>query len=195
MAHQRGTNYLLSGETPERRGNQHPNIVPYQVFEVADGNVIVAVGNDTHFVRFCELIGWPELAGDSRFATNAQRLRHREVLIPLLAERLTSMTKAEVIEGLEARGVPAGLHADSGGHRRARHRPRTVSIWRVVAILIGPLFCLPSATGHDDETPPSWLVCYNKCVATLEKSDTSRGDTFFVKHPDGLYSLRDDAPD
>ena len=103
-----GTNYLLSGETPERRGNQHPNIVPYQVFEVADGSVIVAVGNDTHFLRFCELIGEPELAGDARFATNAQRLRHREVLIPLLAERLASLTKAEVIEGLEARSVPAG---------------------------------------------------------------------------------------
>ena len=103
-----GTNYLLSGKTPERRGNQHPNIVPYQVFEVADGNVIVAVGNDRHFARLCELIGQPELAGDARFSTNAERLKHRDALIPLLADRLRRLKKSEVIEGLQAHGVPAG---------------------------------------------------------------------------------------
>ena len=103
-----GTNYLLSGKTPERRGNQHPNIVPYQVFEVADGNVIVAVGNDRHFARLCELIRQPELAVDARFSTNAERLKHRDALIPLLANRLRRLKKSEVIEGLQAHGVPAG---------------------------------------------------------------------------------------
>ena len=103
-----GTNYLLSGKTPERRGNQHPNIVPYQVFEVADGNVIVAVGNDRHFARLCELIRQPELAVDARFSTNAERLKHRDALIPLLADRLRRLKKSEVIEGLQAHGVPAG---------------------------------------------------------------------------------------
>ena len=103
-----GTNYLLSGKTPERRGNQHPNIVPYQVFEVADGNVIVAVGNDRHFARLCELIRQPELAVDARFSTNAERLQHRDALIPLLADRLRRLEKSEVIEGLQAHGVPAG---------------------------------------------------------------------------------------
>ena len=103
-----GTNYLLSGKTPERRGNQHSNIVPYQVFEVADGNVIVAVGNDRHFARLCELIRQPELAVDARFSTNAERLKHRDALIPLLADRLRRLEKSEVIEGLQAHGVPAG---------------------------------------------------------------------------------------
>ena len=103
-----GTNYLLSGKTPERRGNQHPNIVPYQVFEVADGNVIVAVGNDRHFARLCELIRQPELAVDARFSTNAERLKHRDALIPLLADRFRRLKKSEVIEGLQAHGVPAG---------------------------------------------------------------------------------------
>ena len=103
-----GTNYLLSGKTPERRGNQHPNIVPYQVFEVADGNVIVAVGNDRHFARLCELIRQPELAVDARFSTNAERLKHRDALIPLLANRLRRLKKSEVIERLQAHGVPAG---------------------------------------------------------------------------------------
>ncbi len=103
-----GTNYLVSGQPPKRRGNQHPNIVPYQVFEVADGHIIVAVGNDAQFVRFCELIGMPELAGDDRYRTNANRLYHRDELIGVLARRLRQMKKRIMIEGMEARNVPGG---------------------------------------------------------------------------------------
>ncbi len=103
-----GTNYLVSGQAPKRRGNQHPNIVPYQVFEVADGHIIVAVGNDTQFARFCELIGLPELAADERYRTNARRLHHREELIALLTRRLRQLNKRMVIDGMEARGVPGG---------------------------------------------------------------------------------------
>ena len=69
-----GSNYLISGEVPERRGNEHPNIVPYGVFETADGHVIVAVGNDAQYERFCEFLGAPELASDDRYRTNAGRL-------------------------------------------------------------------------------------------------------------------------
>ncbi len=103
-----GTNYLVSGQPPKRRGNQHPNIVPYQVFEVADGHIIVAVGNDAQFVHFCELIGMPELAGDERYRTNARRLYHRDELIAVLARRLRQMKKWVMIEGMEACGVPGG---------------------------------------------------------------------------------------
>ncbi|HHN72904.1 MAG TPA: CoA transferase, partial [Thermopetrobacter sp.] len=103
-----GMYYLISGEEPPRLGNAHPNIVPYQVFACADGHVIVAVGNDGQFARFCDFIGLAELAADTRFATNAARVRNREALIPLLAARLAHMTRAEIVAGLEARGVPAG---------------------------------------------------------------------------------------
>jgi crotonobetainyl-CoA:carnitine CoA-transferase CaiB-like acyl-CoA transferase len=103
-----GTNYLLSGVQPKRRGNQHPNIVPYQVFETADGHVIVAVGNDAQFERFCHVIGLPDLARDERFTTNAQRLRNRDELIPLVATHLKSFEKETLVAGLEASGVPSG---------------------------------------------------------------------------------------
>lgn len=79
-----GTNYLLSGEVPQRRGNQHPNIVPYQVFQGADGHLIVAVGNDRQFAAFCAILGVPELAEDPDYATNPARLAHREALIARL---------------------------------------------------------------------------------------------------------------
>ena len=77
-------NYLASGKAPRRMGNAHPNIVPYQVFPVADGHVIVAVGNDGQFARFVAVLGRPELAQDERFRTNAGRVGHRAELVPLL---------------------------------------------------------------------------------------------------------------
>lgn len=103
-----GVNHLTSGQLPKRRGNGHPNIVPYQVFACADGHVIVAVGNDTQFQRFCDFLEVPELATDPLYATNPARLANRDGLlaqiIPLLAARPT----ADVIAGLEARKVPVG---------------------------------------------------------------------------------------
>ncbi len=103
-----GVNYLASGQAPKRRGNQHPNIVPYQVFECADGHVIVAAGNDGQFARFATLIGMPELAGDDRFILNTARLENREVLIALLSERLKQMEKAALVAAMEANNVPGG---------------------------------------------------------------------------------------
>lgn len=103
-----GTNYLLSGKLPVRRGNQHPNIVPYQVFETSDGHVIVAVGNDSQYQRFCKLIEAPELCRDERFATNAARLENRAALIPMFARKLRSLTRDSLIAGLEENGIPGG---------------------------------------------------------------------------------------
>jgi len=102
------TNYLTSGEVPVQRGNAHANIVPYQVFEVADGHIIIAVGNDGQFVRFSEFLGMPELAADPRYAKNRDRVLNRSVLVPLIAAKLKTMTRAEILSGLEPRGVPAG---------------------------------------------------------------------------------------
>ncbi len=103
-----GTNYLLSGQEPKRRGNQHPNIVPYQVFQAADGHVIVAAGNDGQYQRFCKLIGMPELADDPRFATNPKRLENREALIELLAEKIGRLGKQALVDDMEANNVPGG---------------------------------------------------------------------------------------
>lgn len=103
-----GTNYLMTGTAPVRRGNQHPNIVPYQVFKVIDGHVIVAVGNDAQFQRFCAILGAEELASDPRFATNQSRLAHREVLIDRLEVALASVSRDWLIAEMEAHGVPGG---------------------------------------------------------------------------------------
>jgi crotonobetainyl-CoA:carnitine CoA-transferase CaiB-like acyl-CoA transferase len=103
-----GTHYLVSGEAPKRYGNQHPNIVPYQVFATRDGHIIVAVGNDAQYRRFCTLIDREEWATDARFITNAARLAHREVLVERLAERLRQLPSAEVLSAMEREGVPGG---------------------------------------------------------------------------------------
>jgi crotonobetainyl-CoA:carnitine CoA-transferase CaiB-like acyl-CoA transferase len=100
-------NYLASSVAPKRMGNAHPNIVPYQVFPVADGHVIVAVGNDAQFGRFVRVLGMPELA-EGRFATNAGRVQHRDVLAPLLASLTQRMSRDALLSALEAEGVPAG---------------------------------------------------------------------------------------
>lgn len=102
------TNYLMTGEQPTRLGNQHPNIVPYQVFEVRDGHVIVAVGNDSQYRRFCDVINEPALAIDPRFDTNTSRLQNRDTLIDLLSKVLNCMTRDELIEKMEANGIPGG---------------------------------------------------------------------------------------
>ena len=103
-----GTNYLMTAEEPERFGNQHPNIVPYQVFEVEDGYVIVAVGNDAQFQRFCTVIGCPALSDDSRFTTNANRLEHRAELVDLLTTVLLTMQRDELLEAMDTAGIPGG---------------------------------------------------------------------------------------
>ena len=102
------TNFLASGKPPVRWGNAHPNIVPYQTFQTSDGWIIVAVGNDGQFRKFVEAGGRPELADDERFATNPSRVRHRDTLVPILAEMVKARGKADWIGALEAAGVPCG---------------------------------------------------------------------------------------
>ncbi|HEY2559054.1 MAG TPA: CaiB/BaiF CoA-transferase family protein [Caldimonas sp.] len=109
-----GAGYLASGSAPQRAGNAHQNVVPYQVFEVADGHLILAVGNDGQFARFCAVAGCGELASDPRFARNADRVRNRGVLIPLLAARLMRRPRAAWLADLETAKVPAGPINDLG---------------------------------------------------------------------------------
>ncbi|MBK6631006.1 MAG: CoA transferase [Betaproteobacteria bacterium] len=101
-------NFLTTGEAPERRGNAHPNIVPYQTFPTADGHIILAVGNDAQFRRFCTLAGCADLADDARFASNRARVAHRELLIPLLEQAMRQRSTHAWVAALEAAGVPCG---------------------------------------------------------------------------------------
>ena len=101
-------NYLVSGVPPARAGNAHQNIVPYQVFACADGHLILGVGNDAQFARFCEVAGRPEWARDPRYARNAERVRRRDELVPMIAEVVRTRAQADWLAALEAVGVPCG---------------------------------------------------------------------------------------
>ena len=101
-------NYLTSDQVPKRWGNAHPNVIPYQVFACSDGHIIVAVGNDSQFRKFCEALGVSDLGSDERFATNSNRIRHRAALIPLLEPLVKLRTRDEWVNALEAAGVPCG---------------------------------------------------------------------------------------
>ncbi len=103
-----GTNCLVSGKEPVRRGNAHPNIVPYDVVEVADGHAIIAVGNDSQFVRFSVIIGAPELASDPRFGTNMDRIANREALNARMMPLLKAIPRDDLLAQLAEAKVPAG---------------------------------------------------------------------------------------
>ncbi len=101
-------NYLTTGVPPRRLGNAHPNIVPYQDFPTADGDIILTVGNDSQFRKFCEVAGFREWADDPRFSTNQARVAHRAELIPLIRQATVFKTTAQWVALLEEAGVPCG---------------------------------------------------------------------------------------
>jgi crotonobetainyl-CoA:carnitine CoA-transferase CaiB-like acyl-CoA transferase len=101
-------NYLVSGAVPKRQGNSHPNIVPYQVFPVADGHIIIATGNDSQYQKLCGVLGESHLGDKAEYRDNAGRLAHREALVAHLSGLTKRMTSADILAKLEAVGVPAG---------------------------------------------------------------------------------------
>jgi crotonobetainyl-CoA:carnitine CoA-transferase CaiB-like acyl-CoA transferase len=102
-------NYLVSGVSPLRRGNSHPNLTPYQVFDVAEGeHIVIATGNDHQFVHLCEALGLDGMASDPRFVHNDARVQNRDEMTRLLTERTVAMSKADLLAACEARGIPAG---------------------------------------------------------------------------------------
>lgn len=100
-----GTNYLTSGQLPERRGNAHPNIVPYDAFECADGHILLAVGNDAQFARFCDALDIPQ---DPRFTTNLKRIENRTDLMAMIGPVMRRYTKDDLLARLQEVGVPCG---------------------------------------------------------------------------------------
>jgi crotonobetainyl-CoA:carnitine CoA-transferase CaiB-like acyl-CoA transferase len=103
-----GLNFLVSGAIPKRIGNTHSNIVPYQVFQVADGHIIIATGNDSQYAKLCAVLGAPELAKDPAYIDNKARLGKRNELVGKLSALTAKFGSADLLEKLEAVGVPAG---------------------------------------------------------------------------------------
>ncbi len=171
-----GANYLVGGKVPARAGNAHANIVPYQVFEVRPpegaspqdkDHIIVAVGNDGQFAKFCSVLQMSELAQDPQYATNAARVRHRHALVPLLQERLLTRTKAEWLLALEAAKVPCGainrldevfadphVHArqmvDHWAHPQQSHLQLVASPIRMSKTPVRKDLCPPQLGQHTD---------------------------------------------
>ena len=114
MLANQASNQLVSGRSPTRMGNAHPNIVPYQVFPTADGHMVLAIGNDGQFQRFCEAAGHAEVAQDARFATNPARVQHRGELVPLLTGWTLGQTTAQWVAQLEHAAVPCSPILDVG---------------------------------------------------------------------------------
>lgn len=126
-----GLNYLTSGKEPKRLGNQHPNIVPYQVFAAADGYFILAVGNDGQFRKFCDFAKLEGVADDARYATNDARVQNRDELIPLIEAVTRQYTKDHWLDGLAGIGVPAGpvnTVSEAFADPQVRHRGMQITM-------------------------------------------------------------------
>jgi formyl-CoA transferase len=155
-------NFWCSGRTPHRHGNAHANIVPYQVFAAADGPMILAVGNDGQFAVFCGVAGRPELAADARFATNPERVRNRDLLVPIVEEIVRTRSAKAWVEALSAAGVPCGPVNDLKQvfeDPQVRHRGLKVEIPHPAGVPC-PTVASPirfSATPVTYETPPPLL--------------------------------------
>lgn len=124
-------NYLIGGVVPKRMGNAHPNIVPYQVFPVSDGYLIIAVGNDRQFASLCRVLGLEALASDERYATNPQRLANRDVLVPMLIDAMAHFTRDGLLAELEKAGVPGGpinTVADAFADPQIQHRGLQIEV-------------------------------------------------------------------
>jgi crotonobetainyl-CoA:carnitine CoA-transferase CaiB-like acyl-CoA transferase len=113
MANQ-AMNFLASGKAPSRMGNAHPNIVPYQVFDCSDGYIIIASGNDSQYRKLCSVLGQPELGTDPKYATNADRLAHRNEIVGKIMALTVGWTKADLLAACEREGIPAGPINDVG---------------------------------------------------------------------------------
>src|SRR5690606_684882 len=162
-------NYLATGRSPGRLGNAHPSIVPYQDFPTADGYMILAIGNDGQFARFCEEAGRPDLAQDVRFATNRARVAHRAELIPILRHLTTARTTAAWVAALESRAVPCGpINAMEQVFEDAQVRARGLRIEMphpeidTVPLVASPIRL--SATPVDYRLPPPALGAHTDDV-------------------------------
>jgi crotonobetainyl-CoA:carnitine CoA-transferase CaiB-like acyl-CoA transferase len=150
------SNYLHSGQPPKRWGNAHPNLVPYQTFKASDGWIIVACGNDGQWRRFCTIGGRPDLPDDPRFARVQDRIRNRDLLVPLLEAMVAAKTQTAWIDEMEQQGVPCGPINDFKQvyeNPQVQARAMTVSIDRAD---VGPVKMVANPI-KASRTPPSYV--------------------------------------
>lgn len=150
------SNYLHSGQPPKRWGNAHPNLVPYQTFKASDGWIIVACGNDSQWRRFCTIGGRPDLPDDARFARVQDRIRNRDVLVPLLEQMVAGKTQKAWIDEMEQQGVPCGPIND---FRQVYENPQVQARGMTVSIErgdVGPVKMVANPI-KASRTPPSYL--------------------------------------
>ena len=181
------SNYLVGGIVPRRMGNAHPNIVPYQEFPTADGYMIIAVGNDGQFRNFCTALGQPEWGTDERFATNPQRVKHREELIGMIHRITVGKTTSEWIARMEAAGVPCGpintldqVFADPQVQARGMRIELPHALAEKVPLVANPIRMSespvqyrqapPTLGEHTDEVLDSWLGMGQSEVADLRRN-------------------------
>ena len=145
--------FLVTGVPPKRLGNAHPQIVPYQAFAAADGWFVLAVGNDEQFSRMCRAIGREELARDPRFRTNADRVKNRDALIPILAGIFKQRPRDAWIELFKAAGVPATPVNDIGEAFADPQAEARGAVWELDHPTIGPLKTVASVFQHYSRTP------------------------------------------
>ena len=153
-------NALVTGREPERHGNAHPNIVPYQDFETSSGRIAVAAANDGLFRGLCSVMGLDELSSDERFATNAGRVEHRGELVPVLAQRFRERSAEEWLADLDAAGVPAGKVRsvpDALAAAASAGRPATVTVEHPTAGALDLVGSPIWGAARPDPTPPPLL--------------------------------------
>ena len=187
LANQAST-YLLSGTVPQRMGNAHATIVPYQDFPTADGDMILAMGNDHQWGKFCAVASRPEWATDPRFATNSQRVVNRAVLIPLLRQNTVMRTTREWIVALEPAGVPCGpinrideVFADPQVRSRGARIELPHPLAGTVPLVANPIRLSaspvryerapPTLGQHTDEVLAQWLGLDDAVIAGLRGRD------------------------
>jgi crotonobetainyl-CoA:carnitine CoA-transferase CaiB-like acyl-CoA transferase len=153
-------NYLISGREPRRSGNAHPNIQPQDVFQARDGHLVLAVGNDDQFARFCDVLEQPELARDERFKTNAGRVRNNAILTPLIAKILGTRDREHWVRACARAGVPCGpintipeVFADE----QVKHRGMLIELAHAVAGTVpqvaSPMRFANAPLAHDRPPP------------------------------------------
>lgn len=174
-----GTNYLASGQEPLRRGNAHPNIVPYDAFPGSDGFFLLAVGNDSQFARFCDAFGLGHLAADAAYRTNLARIENRERLTAILTETLSPLPREEILRRCHAARVPAGpIHtvaealtsSQAEAREAVRHMARPDVAGGQVKLLANPLKL--SRTPVRYRRPPPRFGEDTDAVLEMLKDDT-----------------------
>jgi glutaryl-CoA transferase len=164
-------NYFTTGKSPSRLGNEHPNIVPYQSLATADGHIILAVGNDFQFKRFCELVNNPELAHDPRFISNKERVRNRAILIPIIEKIMKQRNSEEWLKKLDEENIPCGpINSidEVFANEQIRHRGMQLEIEHPVAEKIS-MVANPinfSKTPNTYDRPPPLLAEHTNEILT-----------------------------